>query len=76
MDQALFEQVYDSVVKRESTYDGVYYTAVLTTHIVCRPSCRARTPKAGNVVFTVLCRRRQGQVSAPAKDAAPRKAAG
>ncbi|MEK5234356.1 Ada metal-binding domain-containing protein [Paenibacillus sp. FSL L8-0470] len=51
MDQALFEQVYDSVVKRESTYDGVYYTAVLTTHIVCRPSCRARTPKAGNVVF-------------------------
>jgi AraC family transcriptional regulator of adaptative response / methylphosphotriester-DNA alkyltransferase methyltransferase len=51
LDQALFEQVYDSVVKRESTYDGVYYTAVLTTHIVCRPSCRARTPKAGNVVF-------------------------
>lgn len=51
MDPRLFECIYDSVVKRESTYDGVYYTAVLTTHIVCRPSCRARTPKAGNIVF-------------------------
>jgi AraC family transcriptional regulator of adaptative response / methylphosphotriester-DNA alkyltransferase methyltransferase len=51
MDQALFERIYDSVVRREPTYDGVYYTAVLTTHIVCRPSCRARTPKAGNVEF-------------------------
>lgn len=51
MDQALFERIYASVVRREPTYDGVYYTAVLTTRIVCRPSCRARTPKAGNVVF-------------------------
>ncbi|WNS41961.1 Ada metal-binding domain-containing protein [Paenibacillus sp. MMS20-IR301] len=51
MDQQLFERIYDTVVRREPTYDGVYYTAVLTTHIVCRPSCRARTPKAANVVF-------------------------
>ncbi|MEC0171121.1 Ada metal-binding domain-containing protein [Paenibacillus graminis] len=51
MEQALFERVYESVVRREPTYDGVYYTAVLTTHIVCRPSCRARTPKPGNVIF-------------------------
>ncbi|NQX46836.1 methylphosphotriester-DNA--protein-cysteine methyltransferase family protein [Paenibacillus tritici] len=51
MEPQLFERIYDSVVRREPTYDGVYYTAVLTTHIVCRPSCRARTPKAANVVF-------------------------
>ncbi|MRN56595.1 Ada metal-binding domain-containing protein [Paenibacillus monticola] len=51
MNQALFDLVYQSVVRRESTYDGVYYTAVLTTHIVCRPSCRARTPNACNVTF-------------------------
>lgn len=51
MNQAVFDQVYQSVVRRESTYDGIYYTAVLTTHIVCRPSCRARTPKACNVTF-------------------------
>ncbi|NOU83189.1 helix-turn-helix domain-containing protein [Paenibacillus sp. LMG 31459] len=51
MEPQLFERIYDSVVRREPTYDGVYYTAVLTTRIVCRPSCRARTPKAANVVF-------------------------
>ncbi|MBC8079389.1 MAG: methylphosphotriester-DNA--protein-cysteine methyltransferase family protein [Gorillibacterium sp.] len=51
MDEALFERIYQSVVSRESTYDGVYYTGVRTTHIVCRPSCRARTPKSGNVTF-------------------------
>lgn len=51
MDQALFERIYESVVKRDPAYDGIYYTAVLTTHIVCRPSCRARTPKAENVEF-------------------------
>ncbi|MCL6457006.1 MAG: helix-turn-helix domain-containing protein [Gorillibacterium sp.] len=51
MDEALFERVYQTVANRESTYDGVYYTGVRTTHIVCRPSCRARTPKASNVTF-------------------------
>ncbi|CAM4216305.1 bifunctional transcriptional activator/DNA repair enzyme AdaA [Paenibacillus typhae] len=51
MEQALFERIYASVVNREPTYDGIYYTAVRTTRIVCRPSCRARTPKAENVEF-------------------------
>ncbi|MNB79920.1 Bifunctional transcriptional activator/DNA repair enzyme AdaA [compost metagenome] len=51
MEQTLFERIYASVVSREPTYDGIYYTAVLTTRIVCRPSCRARTPKAENVEF-------------------------
>lgn len=48
---ALFEAIYASVVRREATYDGVYYTGVRTTKIVCRPSCRAKTPLAANVTF-------------------------
>ncbi|GAA3411487.1 bifunctional transcriptional activator/DNA repair enzyme AdaA [Paenibacillus hodogayensis] len=51
MEQQLFNRVYESVVKREPTYDGVYYTGVKTTKIVCRPTCRAKTPLAGNVTF-------------------------
>ncbi|MCQ6557158.1 bifunctional transcriptional activator/DNA repair enzyme AdaA [Paenibacillus mendelii] len=51
MDQKLFDLIYDSVVNRESTYDGVYYTGVKTTKIVCRPTCRAKTPYAANVTF-------------------------
>jgi AraC family transcriptional regulator of adaptative response / methylphosphotriester-DNA alkyltransferase methyltransferase len=51
MDQKLFDLVYEAVVKRASTYEGVYYTGVKTTKIVCRPTCRARTPKSTNVTF-------------------------
>lgn len=75
MDPQLFERIYDTVVRREPTYDGIYYTAVKTTHIVCRPSCRARTPKAANVVFYGSCRRLFRQASVPVKDAVPKKAA-
>ncbi|GGF66353.1 AraC family transcriptional regulator [Paenibacillus albidus] len=51
MNPLMFDEVYQSVVRRDPTYDGVYYTGVRTTRIVCRPSCRARTPKASNVTF-------------------------
>jgi AraC family transcriptional regulator of adaptative response / methylphosphotriester-DNA alkyltransferase methyltransferase len=51
MDQKLFDLVYETVVNRESTYEGVYYTGVRTTKIVCRPTCRAKVPNAINVTF-------------------------
>ncbi|MFD2612085.1 bifunctional transcriptional activator/DNA repair enzyme AdaA [Paenibacillus gansuensis] len=51
MDQQLFDEIYESVQKKEQTFDGVYYTCVKTTKIVCRPSCRARTPYRENVSF-------------------------
>lgn len=35
----------------DRNYDGVFYTAVKTTKIYCRPSCRSRKPKKGNVEF-------------------------
>ncbi|WP_025698146.1 Ada metal-binding domain-containing protein, partial [Paenibacillus forsythiae] len=51
MDQALFDLVYQAVARRDACYDGIYYTGVRTTGIVCRPSCRARTPRPDNVTF-------------------------
>lgn len=51
MEQKLFEQVYASVLAREHTFDGIYYTCVRTTRIFCRPSCKARTPYPQNVQF-------------------------
>lgn len=36
---------------RDARYDGVFFTAVRTTRIFCRPSCPARTPAARNVTF-------------------------
>ncbi|GAB2621938.1 AlkA N-terminal domain-containing protein [Nocardioides ginkgobilobae] len=42
---------YAAVRSRDRRFDGVFWTAVRTTGIYCRPSCPARTPAAGNVTF-------------------------
>ena len=36
---------------RDASYDGLFFLAVKTTGIFCRPSCPAKKPKAENVVF-------------------------
>lgn len=45
------EACYRAVQSRDRRFDGVFYTAVSTTGIYCRPSCPARTPAAANVTF-------------------------
>lgn len=45
------EQCYRAVQSRDARFDGVFFTAVKTTGIYCRPSCPATTPKSQNVVF-------------------------
>ncbi len=45
------EACYRAVRSRDRRFDGVFWTAVRTTGIYCRPSCPARTPAAGNVTF-------------------------
>ena len=42
---------YRAVGSRDRRFDGVFYTAVRTTGIYCRPSCPAITPKRANVTF-------------------------
>lgn len=45
------ESCYRAVKSRDRRFDGVFYTAVHTTGIYCRPSCPARTPALRNVSF-------------------------
>ncbi|GAA1921846.1 AlkA N-terminal domain-containing protein [Nocardioides hwasunensis] len=45
------EACYRAVQSRDRRFDGVFYTAVRTTGIYCRPSCPARTPAEHNVTF-------------------------
>jgi AraC family transcriptional regulator of adaptative response/methylated-DNA-[protein]-cysteine methyltransferase len=35
----------------DASYDGLFYVAVRTTHIFCKPSCSARKPKRENIEF-------------------------
>ncbi|MFK7691308.1 bifunctional transcriptional activator/DNA repair enzyme AdaA [Paenibacillus sp. HJGM_3] len=44
-----FQAVYESILRRDTRYDGIYYVGIATTGIVCRPSCRSRIPKPENV---------------------------
>ena len=46
-----FDDKYSVVGTRDTKYDGTFFTAVKTTGIFCHPSCRARVPKAKNVIF-------------------------
>ncbi|WP_323445492.1 AlkA N-terminal domain-containing protein [Streptomyces yaizuensis] len=42
---------YEAVRSRDARFDGVFFFAVATTGIYCRPSCPAITPKRRNVSF-------------------------
>ncbi|THO65458.1 Ada metal-binding domain-containing protein, partial [Klebsiella pneumoniae] len=53
---------WQAVCERDTRADGQFVFAVLTTGICCRPSCRARRARRGNV--RVFC------------DGAPPRAAG
>ena len=45
------ERMYQAILEKDSRFEGIFYTAVKTTGIFCRPSCTARKPKMENVEF-------------------------
>ena len=51
MKKLTFQDKYNAVGRKDSLYEGVFITAVKTTGIFCRPSCRARKPNIENVDF-------------------------
>jgi len=40
-----------AVYGKDRSYDGIFYVAVRTTNIFCRPSCTARKPLEQNIMF-------------------------
>ena len=46
-----FERCYRLIQSRDRRYDGVFYSAVTTTRVYCRPSCPARMPKREHTRF-------------------------
>src|SRR5215510_7265199 len=45
------EHRYQAAASKDARFDGVFFVAVATTGIYCRPSCPAMTPKRENVRF-------------------------
>ncbi len=43
--------MYRALARRDSAYEGVFFTGVKTTGIFCRPTCKAKKPLPQNVEF-------------------------
>ncbi|WP_280665730.1 MULTISPECIES: AlkA N-terminal domain-containing protein [unclassified Kitasatospora] len=54
------ETRYRAVDSRDARFDGVFFTAVTSTGIYCRPSCPAVTPKRVNCTFYPTAAAAQG----------------
>ncbi|MBU5483226.1 AraC family transcriptional regulator [Clostridium sp. MSJ-11] len=45
------EEKWNAIINCNRQYDGLFYYAVKTTGIFCRPSCRAKPPLKKNILF-------------------------
>ncbi|MFY0627689.1 MAG: methylated-DNA--[protein]-cysteine S-methyltransferase [Reichenbachiella sp.] len=43
--------MYQALVHKDSSFEGVFFAAIKTTGIFCRPTCTARKPKVENVEY-------------------------
>ncbi len=45
------EQCYQAVLTRDKRFDGLFYVAVMTTRIYCRPICPSKRPRFEHCLF-------------------------
>lgn len=46
-----FQEKFEAYCRNDSSYEGIFITAVKTTGIFCRTTCKARNPNIENVMF-------------------------
>jgi len=45
------ELMYQALLRKDSSFEGIFFVGVKTTSIFCRPTCHARKPRRENVDF-------------------------
>jgi len=70
------EEMVRAFLGGDAAYDGVFYTAVKTTGIFCRPACPARKPLPQNVEFFATVREAMFAGYRPCKRCTPLDAPG
>ncbi|MCG8569334.1 MAG: methylated-DNA--[protein]-cysteine S-methyltransferase [Spirochaetes bacterium] len=45
------EIMYKALCSRDSQFDGIFFAAIRTTGIFCRPTCHAKKPKPENIEY-------------------------
>lgn len=43
--------MYKALLNKDASFEGIFYVAVKTTGVFCRPTCPARKPKSDNVEY-------------------------
>jgi AraC family transcriptional regulator of adaptative response/methylated-DNA-[protein]-cysteine methyltransferase len=69
------EERWAAVVRRDRHADGLFYYAVQTTGVYCRPSCPARLARRENVQFHATCEAAEQAGFRPCKRCRPNAAA-
>ena len=47
--------MFEALVNRDSSFEGIFFAAIKTTGIFCRPTCTAKKPLAKNVEYFASC---------------------
>jgi len=69
--QMSHERMYARMLESDASFNGRFFTGVLTTGIYCLPSCRARKPKPQNVRFFPSCEAAQAAGLRPCRKCHP-----
>ena len=69
------ERCWEVAQSRDTSMDGLFFIAVRTTRVYCRPSCPARRPKRENVLFLESCGEAEAAGFRPCKRCRPGDAA-
>ncbi|HKJ80819.1 MAG TPA: Ada metal-binding domain-containing protein, partial [Ignavibacteriaceae bacterium] len=43
--------MYNALLNRDSSFEGIFFVGVKTTGVFCRPTCHAKKPKFENIEF-------------------------
>jgi len=68
--------MYDALVQRDASFEGVFFIGVRSTGIACRPTCPARKPKPDGVEYFATVREALLEGYRPCKRCRPLEPAG
>lgn len=68
--------MYKALVHKDSSYEGIFFAAIKTTGIFCRPTCTARKPKKENVEYYATAKEALAYGYRPCKVCTPLSAKG
>ncbi len=69
--QLTTDRMYQAILDKDPSFEGVFFTCVKTTGIFCRPVCTARKPKLENVEFVPSAKEALGKGYRPCKICEP-----